>query len=223
MRAPDQRRHFIPGTRCLEWVTHPAPGILDERTDILLSQRIASTRRRTLPRSRNGIDSAIHRMRLFVKAAFLRLGYLLPPMLAETLQKPARAIFTGLWLRKHRLYPQISLQTREQIFDLIGKDVADRKVLYLEFGVYKGDSIKYWSSLLKHPEAMLHGFDSFEGLPQDWHGDLAKGFFSTGGEVPNIADRRVRFVKGWFSETLPRDVIPPHEVMVINMDANLYS
>jgi macrocin-O-methyltransferase TylF-like protien len=166
---------------------------------------------------------AIHRVKLFLKGAFLRLGYLLPPLFSEAVQKVARATALGLWLRKHRLYPPIRLGSREQIFDLIGDDVAHRRVLYLEFGVYQGDSIKYWSNLLKHPNAMLHGFDSFEGFPHAWRGDLPKGFFSTGGEVPKIADPRVKFFKGWFHETLPAYEIPPHEVMVINMDADLYS
>jgi hypothetical protein len=44
-----------------------------------------------------------------------------------------------------------------------------------------------------------------------------------GGNIPDIADPRVRFFKGWFETTLPTYVVPEHEVMVMIMDADLYS
>ena len=44
-------------------------------------------------------------------------------------------------------------------------EVQDQRVLYLEFGVFRGRTIRYWSRKLRHPETRLHGFDSFEGLP----------------------------------------------------------
>lgn len=54
----------------------------------------------------------------------------------------------------------------------------------------------------------LHGFDSFEGLPERWNADHAKGHFSTAGQIPEIADNRVTFFKGWFKEIL-REYAPP--------------
>jgi hypothetical protein len=63
---------------------------------------------------------------------------------------------------KHRL------PCRERIFDLIAKDVANKRVLYMEFGVFQGRAARHWSKLLRHPESHLHGFDSFEGLPESW-------------------------------------------------------
>lgn len=103
--------------------------------------------------------------------------------------------------------------------------VGNRPVLYLEFGVNQGESISFWSTLLTHPDSRLHGFDSFEGLPEtfDERQRLVKGAFAQGGKVPAISDSRVSFHKGWFSETLPAFVIPPHEQLVIVMDADLYS
>jgi len=44
--------------------------------------------------------------------------------------------------------------------------VRDKKVLYMEFGVAYGASIRYWSRELKNPTSVFHGFDSFEGLPE---------------------------------------------------------
>lgn len=38
-----------------------------------------------------------------------------------------------------------------------------------------------------------------------------------------IDDSRVSFYKGWYSETLPRYVLPAHEQLFVNFDADLYS
>ena len=103
--------------------------------------------------------------------------------------------------------------------------MRDRRVLYLEFGVFQGTCTRYWSKALKHPDTRLHGFDSFEGLPEDFDvdGPYVKGTFDVGGEIPQIEDSRVAFHKGWFDEVLPTYELPDHEVLVIIIDADLYS
>ena len=50
-----------------------------------------------------------------------------------------------------------------------------------------------------------------------------KGCFSVGGVVPKSDDPRVEFFKGWFEDTLPSYTLPPHEVIVAIIDADLYS
>jgi hypothetical protein len=102
--------------------------------------------------------------------------------------------------------------------------VAESEVLYLEFGVARGSSIRQWSELLRNPHSSLHGFDSFLGLPHDWSLEgHERGYFSTGGRPPEIDDPRVQFFVGWFEETLPSYQWPEHEVLVVLMDADLYS
>ena len=49
--------------------------------------------------------------------------------------------------------------------------------LVMEFGVYQGESIAQLASIL--PSKMIHGFDSFEGLPEDWRFGFKKGHFDT--------------------------------------------
>jgi len=105
----------------------------------------------------------------------------------------------------------------------IGQGAVD----YLEFGVYRGATIKMWSDEDRHPESRFVGFDSFEGLPEDWSGTMPKGTFTTFGQLPDIADPRVRFVVGWFQKTLPgflREFSKrPNCPLVIHNDCDLYS
>jgi Macrocin-O-methyltransferase (TylF) len=119
--------------------------------------------------------------------------------------------------------PGVWAKTRHELFDLVAQEVRDKDVLYLEFGVHKGDTTRYWANLLTNPRANLHGFDSFEGLPEDWNEFKPRGTFSTGGQTPAIDDPRVRFFKGWFSDTLPAYSVPEHEVLVLNLDADLFT
>lgn len=115
---------------------------------------------------------------------------------------------------------------REQLFDMIASEVGGRQALYMEFGVWKGHTTRYWCNLLTNPNSLIHGFDSFEGLPEDWVEGFrvrARGSFSTAGEIPLIDDSRVTFFKGWFDESLSRYAIPDHDVLIVNLDADLYS
>lgn len=138
------------------------------------------------------------------------------------LQMVVNHLKIGRWMRDHHFTFSERLRDRHAVWDVVARQVRDRQVLYLEFGVFSGHSMRYWSRELKHPGAVLHGFDSFEGLPEE-AGRWTKGQFSTGGRIPEIDDPRVQFFKGWFNEVLPTHSIPPHEVLVINMDADLYS
>jgi hypothetical protein len=130
---------------------------------------------------------------------------------------------TGRWLAAHGYRPSVRVAGTRELIDLIIKDVRNKNVLYLEFGVYRGESIRYWSSQLQNPQSNLHGFDSFEGLPENWNIDSPKGRFTTNGSIPVIDDPRVKFFKGWFDETLPQYRIPPHDILVLYLDADLYS
>lgn len=128
----------------------------------------------------------------------------------------------GLWMREHGYHFDHLVRNRWQMFDMIASKVENKRVLYMEFGVFRGRTIRYWASKLKHPETRLHGFDSFEGLPDSW-GPHSKGTFSVAGKIPVIADSRVQFFKGWFQDTLPTYTVPEHDVLIMIMDADMYS
>jgi Macrocin-O-methyltransferase (TylF) len=110
---------------------------------------------------------------------------------------------------------------RDDLYTAIASKIEDEVVLYLEFGVWQGASLCVWSRLLRNPLSSLHGFDSFEGLPEAFS-TLPKGSFDVKGALPQFDDPRISLHKGWFHETLPGFVLPEHERLLINLDADLY-
>jgi hypothetical protein len=109
-------------------------------------------------------------------------------------------------------------QLQEYVSNLIkGKDG-----LFLEFGVFRGESINFFSSM--HPEIKFHGFDSFEGLPESWGGsEFSKGHFSLKGNLPKV-NSNVYLIKGWFDESLPEFLREKKgSIAFLHIDADLYS
>jgi len=112
--------------------------------------------------------------------------------------------------------------------DIQSKTLGDEPIDYLEFGVREGDSLFKWSTINTHPNSRFIGFDSFEGIPEDWAsvtGEAPKGSFSVGGVIPQTNDCRIRFVKGWFNETLRPFLqeFRPCSRLVIHNDGDLFS
>jgi len=85
---------------------------------------------------------------------------------------------------------------RDYIFDSIILDLLKMKnPRVYEFGVWKGQSINYFSERL--PGATFYGFDSFLGLPEGWEGNhISKGYFDLNGKIPQGINANVRIVKG---------------------------
>jgi len=140
----------------------------------------------------------------------------------EQVQATVNYLKIGRWMKSRgfELIPRV--RTREDVWDSVAKRISNRRLLYLEFGVADGASIAYWSNRVTRRDAIFHGFDSFEGLPEDG-GPWKKGQFDRKGETPLFSDSRVQFFKGWFNDSLPAYSPPAHDVLVINMDADLYS
>ena len=144
-----------------------------------------------------------------------------PERLAE-LRSVLSYVELGHWLEHDLLglAPQV-VANEMALFDLALAKVTGDKPLYLEFGVFEGRSMRWWSQHLPQAEARLVGFDSFEGLPEDWRG-CSTGDFATAGEPPKIDDDRVSFEVGWFDDTLRKYEIPEHDQLIINVDCDLY-
>src|SRR2546430_2371073 len=101
-------------------------------------------------------------------------------------------VHVGWWLKRRGFRARSVVEGRERIFDQVAATVGGRRVLYLEFGVADGYSMRYWSQLLVNPNDVLHGFDSFEGLPSEWAVGWPAGKFTQSGELPQFDDERVR-------------------------------
>jgi hypothetical protein len=169
------------------------------------------------------IDGQNVQMAALIKRSLTHIGALLSSNDIYRLNAAVNYLEVGRWMRANGYGPIDRVDRRDQLFDLVGSRVAEKVVLYLEFGVFRGEATQYWSRLLRHPESRLHGFDSFEGLPENWLPQRSKGHFSLEGQVPKVDDCRVQFFKGWFEQTLPRYEPPRHDVLVLNLDADLYS
>ena len=108
--------------------------------------------------------------------------------------------------------------------------LASPEGLWLEFGVYKGETINYLAD--RHRPGLVYGFDSFRGLPETWRpakGGLRaatqKGSFDLRGRLPRVA-ANVKLVKGLFNATLPeflKGLAPGDFVSLLHVDCDLYS
>lgn len=123
-------------------------------------------------------------------------------------------------------YPERVVDMYKHINDVTLKN---EPLDYLEFGVYRGRTMRIWTQLNTHPESRFFGFDSFEGLPENWSfavgGGMKAGAFSLDGKAPQFDDPRVTLVKGLFQASLPgfiRDYKPAKNV-VVHLDADLYT
>jgi O-methyltransferase len=104
--------------------------------------------------------------------------------------------------------------------------LTHQPIHYLEFGVAAGTSFKWWLATNQDASSRFFGFDTFEGLPEDW-GTYDKGAMSA--HMPVINDERGNFYKGLFQDTLlpfikeNSALLHADVVKVIHMDADLYS
>ena len=93
--------------------------------------------------------------------------------------------------------------------------------LVMEFGVFRGESLRF---LAKRFAREVHGFDSFEGLPEDWTYFQKQGRFSLDGQIPQFSEKNIRIHKGWFEQTLPGFLdLHAGAAGFIHVDCDIYS
>jgi len=93
--------------------------------------------------------------------------------------------------------------------------------LFMEFGVKKGATIR---EIAKMTTKTVHGFDSFQGLPENWTGtSLRKGRFNKQGNLPKVPESVVLH-QGWFDDSLPKFTQDNKQpVAYMHIDCDLYS
>jgi|TARA_R110002020_G_scaffold342880_1_gene557264 hypothetical protein len=105
---------------------------------------------------------------------------------------------------------------------------ADDEGYWLEFGVHEGETIMYTAGhKLGVPNFKIYGFDSFEGLPEDWIENNPKGHFNLDGKIPDhlLQYPNIDIIKGWFDKTLPKFIKDNdiNKISFLNVDSDLYS
>jgi hypothetical protein len=110
-------------------------------------------------------------------------------------------------------------ENRYELLDYAIPKVSVKDGLWLEFGVYKGDTINYIAGKTK---SIIYGFDSFEGNPDDWRSEYRKGAFVLD-EIPRFLEN-VIIEKGLFHDSIPRFLKNnDNPVAFIHIDCDLYS
>lgn len=113
--------------------------------------------------------------------------------------------------------------TDYDLHDWLGSEVDQELLndgLVLEFGVATGRTLNHFARLF--PENTVHGFDSFEGLPEDWTWYIQKGHFEQ--PTPKVRSN-VELVVGWFDETLKPFMADKQDkaMALLHIDSDLYS
>jgi len=158
-----------------------------------------------------------------------RMDRLIPVYLFHFLANLAEL---SIWISKHKNDCQNDFYTskfnsakRETLYEqVIGTNKLDTCINYIEFGVSKGVSFRWWVNRIKHVDARFYGFDTFSGLPEAW-GPFKKGDMGNENEPPVIDDNRHRFYQGLFQQTLIPflNTYKSENRKVIHMDADIYS
>ena len=72
---------------------------------------------------------------------------------------------------------------RYKVWEKIPEHIdINKDILYIEFGVWEGHSIKYFAEKYKSKNSEFYGFDTFHGFPEDFL-DMKKGHYSTSGNL----------------------------------------
>src|SRR5260370_17234418 len=91
----------------------------------------------------------------FLRSSGIRLvtelGARLPQPLTAQALRAADLVQAGRWLKTSGYKVSRWAPTREALWQKAAHEIADKKTLYLEFGVYGGTSIHHWSKLLRTP------------------------------------------------------------------------
>lgn len=123
------------------------------------------------------------------------------------------------WVLRHAPSPAVHQGLPDRVLQR-ALDAAPAQGLTLECGVYFGRSL---GLIAERTDGPVHGFDSFEGLPEAWSAAEGPGAYSTGGRMPDVA-ANVTLHAGWFQDTLPpflaRNAGP---VRLLHVDCDLYS
>jgi len=106
-----------------------------------------------------------------------------------------------------------------------GLNNSDNNNFFLEFGVYTGGSINLFAKQLQSVNKEVYGFDSFEGLKEDWltHVFFPKGALSLNKKKPKVL-KNVKLIAGYIQDTLEEFLNQSEKKRIIfaHMDMDTY-
>lgn len=152
-------------------------------------------------------------------AAYLWLGGATAKAAALARKGRHRVLIDGLAALQPRVTPDRRLFAVSASLLTYGLEQAAQPGLVLEFGVRRGTSLRH---IAAQAGQEVHGFDSFEGLPEAW-GSAGPGLLTTGAELPDMPPH-AHLHPGWFEDTLPEFLhAHPGPLRFVNIDSDLYA
>jgi hypothetical protein len=110
-------------------------------------------------------------------------------------------------------------ETRSRMLDIVLEAIQSRAGDVFEFGVAAGES--FLQFLDRCPNRQIYGFDSFEGIPEDWW-TRPKGTFAA--PPPQFTNPNGHLIKGWYDESAPRFFRDwKGSIALLHIDCDLYS
>ncbi len=136
------------------------------------------------------------------------------------------AVYTSTRFRLRNFGDSPIFADRELMWDYVFTKYLDSEEghgLLIEFGVWEGYSVNYFSSL--RPNWCIYGLDSFFGLEEKWIGtEWAAGSFTLHGKMPDVG-KNVILIDGWFEDTVPEliKVIGSQQIDLLHLDADTFT
>jgi hypothetical protein len=123
------------------------------------------------------------------------------------------------YIEKHMVLVNPNFGDRYELLDYAIQNISVTNGLWLEFGVYKGNTIKHIAGKTKSP---VYGFDSFNGNPEDWRSEYKKGAFALK-KLPRFP-QNIKIEKGYFEDSIPQFIKRNSKpIAFMHIDCDLYS
>ena len=165
-------------------------------------------------------DDDVHAQLRAALDAFLRQPPAHPKNIDYELVAHVMAAASSAEYLVSRMMNARNLVQRDALLDY-ALELCSIEGLVMEFGVYRGASLR---AIARRCAADVHGFDSFEGLPDDWTYFQKVGRFSLGGQAPQFDEPNIRIHAGLFDSTLPRFLDAHGEAArFVHVDCDIYA